>query len=601
MPDKKKKPTHDPKGMLQAAIEELDLFTQAEASRLEVGENGRLVASKESPLEKVVGLARCYIVPIFSEHRRREQAKKLEDLKQAILKARDIIQSHSALIIKFKEGDDAQRKLADYALSAIQRYNAVVSQADEGETAKYEVYNYERHRLLSDGEIKGQPIELPHTLSIKFDSHPDAHPASKMFKEMSQTLPMAAGKKTASMCPTHKKTIQFMIDTFHMKAIRMMQTHLTQQNSMAEIVPIVKGTPLEIDEESNPEFIAMQQLLEVGPGFSILVSGCFKRNAKDPIFLSMPMLDSFRLSFQVTHAGFPYPSQHTGWALADKWVEAFPLRSDQVPLFQKVDQRKKRLAQQLLYDQTFIQKARRLARLKKEVFDHHRDLFLPLFRQHQRALRQSFLIEDELILDSFCKKLEQAASPYDLLVQTQQQIQDLFIRQPIKALEDEWLDVEPTLLRVGSPQEKFHAACERLEDFRSKAQEQLNPAHPHHAYLLQQGKLLGHAFQSIGLQYQSEKMGFSPPLLNDFERKLQLCAFQQLLAFIDECENRLDISEPDQIRQHLLDAWTKDLDILQASSVEEEHSVPLAIIDELEIYFNSRFYAFHPRPIEKAV
>lgn len=596
----KKKSSHDPKELLQTAIEELDLFTQTAASRLEVGEDGRLVASKESPLEKVVGLARCLIGPLFSGQRRREQAKKIEELKQAVLNARDIVQSHSALIVKFQEGDETQRKLAFYALAAIQRYNAVISRSDPGASASYEVYNYERKHLLSDEEIKRQPIELPHALSIKFDSHADAHPAHKMFQAISQTFPNVEAKKASvSICPTHKKKLQFMIDTFHMKAIRMMQTHLSQSNAMADIVPIVKGTPLEIDEESNPELIAMQQLLEVGPGFFVRMSGCFKRHATDPKFLTMPMLDSFRLSFQMTHTGFPYPSQHAGWSLSDSWVEAYPLRPDQVPLFQKVNQRKKQLAQQLLYDQSVIQKARHLAKLKRAIFDQHRALFLPLFRRIQEVCSPCVSQSRNEIFEAFFKELEQAASPFDLLVQAEQQMQDLFIKNPIQALEEEWLSAESTALRSGTPQEKFHAACERFDFYYRNVLEQFKPATPCLAYVLQRGTLLARSFQSIGLQYLSEKIGFSPPLLNSFERRLQQCAFQQLITFLEECESQLQITDSEQIKQHLLHAWSNDLEILKGSSAG--HSLSLAIVDELDCYFNSRFYVSPPRPIAKAI
>jgi hypothetical protein len=592
-----KKESQDPTVILQAAIEELDVFTQSEASRLEVGKDGRLVAAKQTPLEKVVGLARCYIGPLFSDQVRQEQEKKLGELKKAILQARDIIQSHSALIEKFKEGDEAQRKLAEYALLAIQRYNAFVAQGSSMGTTKYDVYNYERHRLLLDQEIKGQPIELPHTVSIKYDSHPDAHPAHKMLKELSQSLLIGAVKKPSlPVSSTHKKTIQFMLDTFHMKAIRMMQSHLSHFNSMAEIVSLVKQTAVEIDEESQSDVITMRQLLEVGPGFFILVTGCFKRNLSDPKFMTMPILDSFRLSFQLMHSGFPYPSQHTGWALADKWVEAYPLRADQVPLFQQVDQRKKRLTQQLLFDQAIIQKARQHTKLKREVFDRYRDLFLPLHRTLQQALRQMITNEEEKdpIIEAFYDEVAQAPSAFDVLIQTQQQLLDLFIRQPIKALEEDWLAGAP-VLRVGSSQEKFQAACQRLEYHRLKAQERLDRANGQHAYVLQQGILLGKAFQAVGLQYQSEKMGFSPPLLNDGERKLQACAFQQLLQFMDECEHQLDIQDPEHIKHHLLEACSKDLQLLLGATVEESHSLPVAIINELEFYFNSRFYTCHSR------
>lgn len=587
--DKQKRELQDPKFILQSAIEELETFTQSEASRLEVGENGRLVAAKENHLKKVMGLARSYIAPLFSDQAKQEQAQRLGKLKQLILRARDTIQSHSALIEKFQEGDDAQRKLAEYALLAIQRYNAVIA-PNPSEGVK-DIYNYERAQLLLDQEIKGQPIELPHAVSIKYDSHPDHHPARKMLKELSQTLLMGAARKKETMTsgPTHKKNIQFMMDTFHMKAIRMIQMYVSQP-AVADILKLVKQATLEIDEESDPDVIAMRQLLEVGPGFYILVTGCFKRHLTDSKFMTMPILDSFRLSVQLTHGGFPYPSQHTGWALADKWVEANPLRTDQVRLFQQVDQRKKKLAQQLLSDQLFMQKVRQYAKCKREIFDQHRHLFVPLHRQLQQVIKENLLVEKEnndSVFDAFYAEVMQAPSAFEILTQTQQQHMEIFIRQPLKVLEEEWLNGSPRL-RTGSPQEKFQAACQILEEQRQRGKEHLDPHNPQHAYLIQQGPLVGQAFQAIGLQYQSEKMGFAPPLLNDFERKLQACAFQQLLTFLGECEQQLDNLDPDQMQQRLLMAWSKDLQLLQTVNLEESEPSLAALIKELAHYFHSR-------------
>lgn len=468
---------------------------------------------------------------------------------------------------------------------AIERYNAIVAQ----DSFHKDVYNYERNQLLLDQEIKGQQIELPHAISIKYDSHPDVHPAHKMLKELSQVLHKGAAKKTNStLCPTYKKSLQFMIDTFHMKAIRMMETHL--QKSVAEIVPLVKQTAPEIDEESHPDFIKMQQFIEVDAGSIIWVAGCFNRNSPHSKLMTMPILDSFRLSFQLTHTGFPYPSQHIGWALADKWIEASPLRADQTPLFQQINQRRKRLTHQLLFDQEFIQKVRRHFKMKKDVFDQNRHLFLPLHRQLQQALREGISNKSEnSSLEAFYQELEQAPSAFDLLTQTQQQILDLFIKQPMKALQEEWLEAT-TPLRIGSPQEKFQAASQRLGQHCQQAQKRLDCSQSRHAYILEQGLLLGKAFQSVALQYQSEKIGFSPPFLNDFERKLQTCAFQQLLAFLDECEHCLDNLDPAQIKSDLLIAWSKDLQLFEMSS-EDDHMLPLAIVNELERYFTSRFYS----------
>lgn len=601
MPEKMKNRDSDPAAILQAAIRELESFTEPEATRLEVGEDGRLVAAKETRLERVVGLARTFIVPIFSDQVRQERQQKLEALKQAVLHARDIIQSHSALIEKLKEGDPSQQKLADYALAAIQRYNSVVTHDPDSNDAKFDAYNFERDRLLLDEEIKGLKIELPYTFSVKFDSHP-AHPAQERLKELRETfLTGGANKQRTAIQSIHKKTDQFMVDTFRMKAIRMIQTHLSQQSSIGEILSLVKETEIEVDEESNPEQIIMRQLLEVGPGSFILLTGCFNRKTSDSKFMKMPILDSFRLSSQLTHSGFPYPSQHNGWALSDKWIQPHPLRVDQTPNFQMIEQRRKQLAQRLLYDQPFIHKVRARSKLKREVFDQHHAIFLPLHRTLQERLIQGFNQECApftSILDAFYEEAAKASSPFKMIVQSQQQLAELFIKCPLKALEEEWLETDATPLRMGSPQEKFQVASLRLERGRKKSGSSLNPDNIRHAFILQQGSLLGTAFQAIGLQYQSEKMGFAPPLLSDFERKLQICAFQQLISFLEECECNLEKTDPEEMKDELLKMYSRDLDLIQSANFEEEDHLAVVLADELEVYFNSRYYAMYPRRME---
>jgi hypothetical protein len=398
---------------------------------------------------------------------------------------------------------------------------------------------------------------------------------------------MGAKKKDPSST-THKNTMQFMIDTFHMKAIRMIETHL--QKTVAEIVPLVKQATLEIDDETNPDLINMQQLIQGDAGSVILVTGCFKRNVTQSKFMMMPIPDSFRLSFQLTHTGFPYPSQHSGWALTDQWVEASPLRSDQTPLFHQVNQRRKRVAHNLLFDQAFTQGVGAHFKIKREVFDKNRHLFLPLHRQLQQALlKESGSNEAGTHIDAFYQEAANAPSAFDFLTQVQQQILDIFINQPMRALSEEWLAGGTTPLHIGTPQEKFHASRSKIEHYLQQAQSQFDILHFRQAHIVQQGLLLGKAFQNVGLQYQSEKMGFSPPLLTGFERKLQACAYQQLLAFLDECEQRIDVLDPAQIKSDLLIAWSKDLELIEAMN-ENEHSPSYAIVNELECYFNSRFY-----------
>ncbi len=85
-------------------------------------------------------------------------------------------------------------------------------------------------------------------------------------------------------------------------------------------------------------------------------------------------------------------------------------------------------------------------------------------------------------------------------------------------------------------------------------------------------------------------MGFSPPLLSDFERKLQAVAFQQLLTFVTHVESGLDVGSLDKIKQELLRDWSRDVDLLSMATIEEDRLLPSKIVDELEMYFNSRFY-----------
>lgn len=576
----------DPKTTLEDAIGELDVFTQLEASRFEVSENGRLVATKkESLLDRVVGLALCFIGPFFSEQIRKKQSENLLNIKKAILHARDIVKSHYSLIEKFQVGDDSQRRLAEHAITTIQKYNTIIQQGFAN-TSNSDVYNFEREQLLLDQEIMGQQIEKPHAVSlIKYHSQPNSHIVHATLKELSNTLHSGAVQKNVTaLSPIHKKTLQFMIDAFQIKAIKQIEERL--QKPLSEIVPLVKQTVPNIDDQTD--IIHMKQMIELNAGSQILVTACFNRRGTSSNLGSMPIpiVSDFNLIFHVTHSGYPYPSQHTGWVLGDKWVDASPLRIDQTPYFNQINQRKKALALQLLNDHTFAQKIHRHFKLKRDVFDQNRHIFLSLHRQLIQALQSTK--ESNSFMDAFYQEAASAPSAFDYISKAQQLILDYFIDQPCETLKNEWLENPASLLRFGTPQEKIQAANLKLEQYRKQVQDQFDLTLPNHSYILEQGLKLFEAFKGIILQYHSEKMGFSPPLLTDFERKLQICAFQQLLSFLDQCENGSEILDPAQVKRDLLIASSEELRILE-SSQEDESSMPVMIVNELEHYFHSRY------------
>lgn len=589
----------NPAEALQAAIEKLEVFTQPEAGGLALQEDGSLIAVQGNALERVMGVARHFIAPLFSDQARQEREKKLSQIKQEILRARDILQSHSSLIDKLKDGEPSQQKLAQSALDAIQRYNAVVERDYSSWTTKYDFYNFERNQILLDEEIKGQPIELPHAVSIRYESHTNHHPAQKSLKELSKAF---LGKSDATsrvqICPTHKKSEQFMLDTFRMKAVRMIQSHLSNHHSMAEILNLVKQTPIEMEDEgATTGLIIMRQVLEETPGTKIILTGSFKRFSTDSKFMHMPMFDNFHLESHIAHAGFPYPSQHTGWALSESLVEAFPLRGEQVPLFQQVDQKRKRLAKALLFDQAFIQKSRLLSKLKREAFDQNRQAFLTLHQALQESILKACGKDSQeaiKILSTFYETVAAAPSAFDKLNHVQQKLNDLLIKEPAKLLEEEWLEAKGSLLRKGNHQEKLQQAGQLLQKHREELLAALDPSRPLDAYIHLMGNILGESSQSAILQYFSEKIGFAPPMLNEFEQKIQACAFHQLIAFLDEFnENQFHTLET--AKEKMIQLFHAEIHLFNVETIDDLNQLSAQIVQELEVYFPSRFYQRYPR------
>jgi hypothetical protein len=566
--------------ILESAVKKIDIFTQPEASSLDVKDDGSLIAKEKNFFEKIIAFLKSFLGSFLFSAIKNQQEKKLFHLKQEILQARDILQSHSALIDKLKTGDLSQQKLAGSALEVIQRYNAILTK-DYKALTKYDFHNYERNNLLSDKEIEGQLIQLPHTISIKYDANVYSDKTHMTLKKLGLTFqtnssfPQYSVKQT-----THKKAEQFMLDTFRMKAIRSIKPHLPPSYSMTELLYLIQQSPINMEMEN--ELVIVQQQLTLGPGTYFFLSGSFKQSTD---FMSMPIIDQFHLSSESSHTGFPYPSQHIGWALSDELTRAHALRTEQLPLYKAIELRKKQLSQQLLFDNQVIAKSYQLFKLTKETFDRNKTIFLSLHKQLQEVLLKGFspLKDNEKILSSFYEKIEAAPSPFNVLTSLQEEIIKKFIHIPAKQLEDEWLENHQTILRSGNPQERFQRAKLILEQSQHQAYASFADENETSSYLKLIGFSIGKASQNILLQYFSEKIGYAPPMLNDCERRIQICAFDQLLTFLEEMEKPFDTQIDYQ--QFLIQKFKTDLILLSSS----EECRGESLVNELEIYFNSRY------------
>ncbi|MBA2368594.1 MAG: hypothetical protein H0V82_06180 [Candidatus Protochlamydia sp.] len=590
----------DPTEVLKAAIVKIDTFTRSEASSLEVTEEGQLVAKHLTPLKRIIALGKCYIGSLLSDHVRQEQEKKLRQIKQELLLARDILNSHSPLISQLEEGDPSQRSLAKSARSVIERYNTFVAK-DASTKETMQNYNYERNKILLDEEIRGQTIQLPRSIYITADSNVNAEKAQKTFKEIGAAFDLdPAQKKNSSFHSTHKKNEQFLRDTFCLKATRFAISDLPQPHSIAEVLKLVKQTPIQMTLEN--ELIIMQQTLEMAPGTSISLIGSFKQHTADSKLMSMPILHSFHMVPRSLHSGFPYPSQHSGWSLAGILTEAHPLRTEQAPFFKQIDQKKKALSQHLLSesDPKYMNIAKRHFHHQRVSFDQNKLVLLKKHRQVQELiLKHASLyplyfkdlnLNSEIILDKFYEYISHKPSTFDCLTSTHLKLLEGFIEGPAKRLEKEWLEEKTTPLRTAKPQERLQYAISSLEKSQRAFLLTLDAANFSTPYLQLMGTMLGKASQAIILQYFSEKIGFPPPMLNDFERKIQMCAFQQLITFLEEMEEAFEEKE-ERTTERLNQKYDKDIQIFNSSTIEDLEGRALNLTNELEVYFNSRFFA----------
>lgn len=580
MRDSDKIQVRNPLETLRSAISKLEVFVEQDNLKIEDGE---LVAD-DQPLETMLDRVRDFIVSLFSEKARKERDKKLQQIKQKILDAKDEANRYLPLLQKLQQGDSSQQSLAHWALSAINKYNTAVSFADPEHES---ISSWIKNRLLLDEEIKGKPIDLPQSWFVRYDSHP-AKSAQRTLQTLSEVLCLNVPKK--EIVPSPKETKQVMEDAFRMKATRTIKTHLAQANFLMDVLKLLQQTPIQMDEEQNDQ-VTMHQRVELAPGSIITLTGAFKKQSAGSKLMSIPILvDDIHLSSEFIQTGFPYPSQSSGLTLADPFVEAAPLRPEQTPLFAALDSKRKKVAHKLLFDAATIIRARELASQHEKIFNEHADLFLGLHEKFNRLLAKEMCATNELnsVFEAFYHYAASTASPFKVVTQAQEQINQLFIVRPFKKLHEDWLEDRYRLLRTGTASERFYLAVQILTDAQQQAFAFLQEDNLINRYLRGIGALIQSSAQSIILQYMSEKIGFAPPMLTDFERKMQRWAFQQLTRFLSSLEEK----SPSHVKKETLEChWRADLTLFDEDENSEQADRSIALINELEVYFNSRFYS----------
>ena len=618
MDEEKEKSTTDSIQDLESAIQNLEEFAnQNEAEAIPNVQNldveGDLIIPKStSGLDKTIDL----IGSIFPTSREKHNEKRLQ-VQKKLLESIDFLKTHYRTINKFKKGSVEQQEWASWAQKTINRYNTLIAKskiAPHSLKERVVQFFYKHSGLSLDEEIKKVKIDIPHDFSVHFDSaHKAGKPPTHLPENTSEKI--VSFLQHTKMTP-HKLTKQEE-ELFLMKTISLGKSNMPSglRNTLTSLIreapiktTLASPKSHEQSESDSASIISLEQTITAFPGEKITVQGSFKRDARSPV-PSVPIPDSFHVSTKSTQTGFPHPSQNTGWSLSNSLIPECPLRLDQLPLFDIIYEKKKKIASALLPEGSLNEKAKLLLKLKTEAFEKQVKTFLDQHQTLSQAIVDSApcspMVSDQAkeVLKAYFNFLKDREDAYDLLCQTYQVLNALFIDRPYDHLQSEWLEKHNPEIISRDPKASCQACMHILDNELDKSKEEVI-AHIKNAsgeseriileYLLSFGQIIGTASKAIILQQLSEKIGFPPLLLNDFEQKIQSCTYKQLLAFQEELEmdtnaqSDVFVAKMQELLQHQLE---REIILFKAESCDAITDRATAITHELEFYYNARYYS----------
>lgn len=583
---------------LQCALGDLKVFVEQNAClpfatlhQFNIKE-GRLVASERSPLAKVIDLTRCFFGATFSSYIRQLQIQKQDQVRHALLKAVDIVKSYYPLIEKLKDGNEDQQRLAEGALHLIERYNQVISQKKDKQptwTGRFAEYIYKQSRLGVDEELKQQVIVLPQRVTYASDS---------VLQKENRLKAKKIQYTSESIQPSQQE-----VDAFRVKAITMIQKYQIP-TPIQEAVSSLQEAPIEVEDsveegkifeknlstQASAAIISLRQVLNPFPGEVIKLTGAFTRNPQITL-LSTPIPESFRVSSRSTQTGFPHPLQHNGWALADALIPDYPLRPDQLPLFGELAKKKRELAYTLLPKGCLRARAKQFLEWKKEAYESDLSEFIHLHKTLAHSILEasaSDICENIAIVDGFYLALEKRKDSYEYLAGVFHHLENLLITRLFDRLQYEWLEICNPDLRVQDGSLKYKNVQKILELQIKESLESLRIMEDG-PYLGLMGMIFGKAALSMIMQSLSEKIRFSPPMLSDFEQKVQICALRQVMQFIHEFELPADFVQA-KICLLMKNTLEQEISLFRTENSNLLTDKAAEISNELEVYFNSRYY-----------
>lgn len=530
------------KAELQEAVRKLEEFTHQTAE-----------LQTASPITKTIALMRDFL-------------RNEEHDPQEIQKAIDIIQRQRLFIQQLQHGTAAEKKLAESVNQAVKNYNIrcyeLKNSSCKGIRKLFSKRKIAAHKSLPS-------IDLPQPATFKLD-----YPAKQSGLSSTHCLSTSA--------PLTKQSKEL----FQMKVLALLERYGIASNPEARA--IVKQAPILTAKEDGKSTYTLSQTLSLFPGQTIVVMGSSALDTKTQTISNL-FPESFSITLESTQTGFPHPSQRAGWTLVNQLLPELPQRLDLLDETKKVFNCKKQLIEGLLPGGALVEVTKKLLKIKKQLFILHRENLLKVHRQLALTIVQAGQCkpEDLSIVNHFHDLIHAHLNPFDYMSEICQCLHEYFIIKPHGILLDSILkdkninftSLDHTKRYSTSLAIMDHALKSSKLEIQNKRKSAISPNEVlKWDYINVFGSLIGPAAQSIILQYFSEDLRFTPPVLTLFERMLQDTAYAHVLEFYEELTN-------DKIDSENVYAFMESQLQSDIARFKQNHFI---IPDELANYYHQR-------------
>ena len=528
-------------------------------------EGDEIIAKRGSSLERSVELTRSFFQGLFTKVPTGN--KKNHQIQKKLFESIQFLKTHYRILHKLEEGSNEEKEVAEWALDAILRYNNVVDKKTITKNLKNRIacFVLKKSGFQLDEELFQNRIEIPRQHTVEYKT-----------VEKETQKKMGSHLFSKAYLPTRSE-----MDLLRMKSLSLAKNHAKIPDALKKTLfshvlraPIVASEKKM--EEDKETVVEMEQTFKALPGEVIKVKGFFKRD-ENSLITSIAIPDSFSLSTHSSQTGFPDPSQHTGVSFCDTLLPALPLRMDKLVLYKKVYESKEEIARGLLPNGQYNEIAKKHLLLKRETFQKYEN---ELQAAHKKWMHTVFKAsKEECSID-----LQRTNFSFDTLTETYHTLSEC-MKSSFNKLHTFALDQhhEELLQKEGKLRLEI---CQNFlkEEFESIISKPLPVSWTH-----SMGQLLSKASVPILLQQLSEKVGFAPPLMREFERKIQSWAFMQLSAFCHELKE-LKFETHEDVLENLLFQLEKETHLFEVESLELFDDSSVQVVQELEFYYNSQYY-----------